>query len=43
MKIRLEGLYRENFHTKKIAEMMGRTEVSIKTQISRLNLQTYSM
>jgi len=35
---RLEGLYRENFHTKKIAEMMGRTEVSIKTQISRLNL-----
>ena len=35
---RLEKLNKKNVSTKKIAEMMGRTEVSIKTQISKLNL-----
>ena len=35
---RLERLDKKNVSTKKIAEMMGRTEKSIKTQISRLNL-----
>ena len=35
---RLKRLDKKNVSTKKIAEMMGRTEVSIKLQISRLNL-----
>ena len=34
---RLEKLNKKNVSTKKITEMMGRTEVSIKQQISRLN------
>jgi hypothetical protein len=35
---RLERLYMKDVSRKDIAEMMGRTEVSIKTQISKLNL-----
>ena len=35
---RLERLNKKKVSTKKIAEMMGRTEASIKTQISKLNL-----
>ena len=35
---RLEGFYKEKVSRKKIAEMMGRTEVSVKKQISKLNL-----
>ena len=35
---RLEGLYKKDVSRKDIAEMMGRTEDSIKTQISKLNL-----
>ena len=35
---RLGRLDKKNVSTKKIAEMMGRTEESIKYQISKLNL-----
>ena len=35
---RLEGLYKKDACRKKIAEMMGRTEVSIKAQILKLKL-----
>ena len=36
--VRLEGLNKEKVSREKIAEMMGRTEKSIKKQISKLNL-----